>query len=96
MIDNIVVKVPATSANMGPGFDSLGIALDVWNEVRISKGSFSIKIDGTGEEELPKDPSNLVYKSFCKVLHTFFAFSVSSKSVYINILRILINFFVVT
>ena len=67
MIDDIVVKVPATSANMGPGFDSLGIALDVWNEVRISKGPFSIKIDGTGEEELPKDPSNLVYKSFCKV-----------------------------
>ena len=67
MIDNIVVKVPATSANMGPGFDSLGIALDVWNEVRISKGPFSIKIDGTGEEELPKDTSNLVYKSFCKV-----------------------------
>ena len=67
MIDNIVVKVPATSANMGPGFDSLGIALDVWNEVRISKGPFSIKIDGIGEEELPKDSSNLVYKSFCKV-----------------------------
>ena len=67
MIDDIVVKVPATSANMGPGFDSLGIALDVWNEVRISKGPFSIKIDGTGEEELPKDTSNLVYKSFCKV-----------------------------
>ena len=67
MIDNIVVKVPATSANMGPGFDSLGIALDVWNEVRISKAPFSIKIDGTGEEELPKDTSNLVYKSFCKV-----------------------------
>ena len=67
MIDDIVVKVPATSANMGSGFDSLGIALDVWNEVRISKGPFSIKIDGTGEEELPKDTSNLVYKSFCKV-----------------------------
>ena len=67
MIDDIVVKVPATSANMGPGFDSLGIALDVWNEVRISKGPFSIKIDGIGEEELPKDSSNLVYKSFCKV-----------------------------
>jgi len=67
MIDDIVVKVPATSANMGPGFDSLGIALDVWNEVRISKGPFSIKIDGTGEEELPEDTSNLVYKSFSKV-----------------------------
>ncbi len=67
MIDDIVVKVPATSANMGPGFDSLGIALDIWNEVRISKGPFSIKIDGTGEEELPEDTSNLVYKSFSKV-----------------------------
>ncbi|MDC0035105.1 homoserine kinase [Chloroflexi bacterium] len=67
MIDDIVVKVPATSANMGPGFDSLGIALDVWNEVRISKGPFSIKITGKGENELPTDAGNFVYKSFCKV-----------------------------
>ena len=31
-----VVKVPATSANLGPGFDALGLALDLWNETRLS------------------------------------------------------------
>ena len=67
MIENIVVKVPATSANMGPGFDCLGIALNVWNEVKVTKGPFSIKINGKGEHELPTDNSNFVYKSFCKV-----------------------------
>ena len=67
MIDDIVVKIPATSANLGPGFDSLGIALDIWNEVRISKGTFSIKVSGKGENELPTDADNLVYKSFCQV-----------------------------
>ena len=45
MNENIVVKVPATSANMGPGFDCLGIALNVWNEVKVSKGPFSIKMN---------------------------------------------------
>ena len=29
---NITIKVPATSANLGPGFDALGLALDLWNE----------------------------------------------------------------
>ena len=29
------VKAPATSANLGPGFDTLGLALDLWNEVTI-------------------------------------------------------------
>ena len=67
MIENIVVKVPATSANMGPGFDCLGIALNVWNEVKVSKGPFSIKVIGKGQDELPIDDNNLVYKSFRKV-----------------------------
>ncbi|HIA75823.1 MAG TPA: hypothetical protein EYN92_05285 [Dehalococcoidia bacterium] len=66
MIENIVVKVPATSANMGPGFDCLGIALNVWNEVKATKGPFSIKVIGKGQDELPTDDNNFVYKSFCK------------------------------
>jgi homoserine kinase len=33
---NITIKVPATSANLGPGFDALGLALDLWNETRFS------------------------------------------------------------
>ena len=34
----IVVRAPATSANMGPGFDCLGMALDLWNEVEAMPG----------------------------------------------------------
>jgi len=33
---NFSIKVPATSANLGPGFDALGLALDLWNETRVS------------------------------------------------------------
>jgi homoserine kinase len=36
--DAVVVCAPATSANLGPGFDCLGLALDLWNEVRASPG----------------------------------------------------------
>ena len=49
---NIAVKIPATSANLGPGFDCLGLALDLWNTVRIGVNDDSdnsdIKIIGYG------------------------------------------------
>jgi homoserine kinase len=59
---------PATTANLGPGFDCLGMALDLWNRLEISAGSPTsdepvVEIVGEGEEELPKDRSNLVYRS---------------------------------
>src|ERR1700680_4573241 len=38
--NGIVVRAPATSANMGPGFDCLGMALDLWNEVEAVPGVF--------------------------------------------------------
>ena len=31
----VVVRVPGTSANMGPGFDSMGMAVDIWNEIMV-------------------------------------------------------------
>ena len=58
------VKVPATTANMGPGFDCLGMALDMWNEVRVDVGELdTVSITGQGAEELPSDRTNLVYRS---------------------------------
>lgn len=57
----ISVIVPATSANMGSGFDSIGLALDLWNELTISSGNFAFEISGEGENELPVDESNLIY-----------------------------------
>lgn len=55
------VKVPATSANLGPGFDCLGIALNLYNEMTlIVDEPFSVTIHGEAENELPQDASNSV------------------------------------
>ena len=66
MIKQVTVKVPATTANLGPGFDCLGMALDVWNSISVEIGSsnLDILVEGEGADSLPKDESNLVYRSF--------------------------------
>lgn len=48
--DFVAVKVPATSANLGPGFDCMGLALDLWDEVSIhaTTGSTSVIVEGEG------------------------------------------------
>jgi homoserine kinase len=43
------VIIPATSANLGPGFDCMALALDLWNEVSIEPSGESIKINVSGE-----------------------------------------------
>lgn len=59
-----VASVPATSANLGPGFDTLGIALNLWNhfELQPDAGSFPITVetDGEGKVALPADHTHLV------------------------------------
>lgn len=59
------VKVPATTANLGPGFDILGMALDLYNiiEVKETDRGLNIDIEGLGAKELPTDKSNLVYQT---------------------------------
>ena len=65
--DRFSIDVPATTANLGPGFDCLGMALDIWNTVRIESGAFGIEISGEGADALPGDESNLIYKAFRRV-----------------------------
>ena len=60
---SVTVKTPATSANMGPGFDCLGIALDIWNAVSVQVGARGFDISGYGEDDLPRDSSNMVLAS---------------------------------
>lgn len=69
MIDMIKIKVPATTANLGPGFDTLGMALDFYNhlEVRESKAGLKIEVEGCGKNDLPTDESNLVYRAMEQV-----------------------------
>lgn len=62
----VEVKVPATSANLGPGFDSLGLALSLYSEVtavvRDGAGAH-VSVHGVGEGELPTDESNLIVRT---------------------------------
>ena len=56
----ITVRAPATSANLGPGFDCMGIALNIWNTLSIEHGKFEIINNGELSQDLPNDPTNLV------------------------------------
>ena len=64
------VHVPATVANLGPGFDALGAAIQMYLEVEIEprRDSVDILIEGEGAETLPQDDTNLVIRS----MNTFF------------------------
>ncbi|GAA3767549.1 homoserine kinase [Microbacterium kribbense] len=62
----VVVRVPATSANLGPGFDTLGLALSLYDELIVQalpEGQLRIEVDGPGAENVPRDASNLVVRS---------------------------------
>jgi len=57
--ESVTVRVPATSANVGPGYDCIGIAVDLWSEVTVSRAEkFEITAEGEGAKEMPKDFSN--------------------------------------
>jgi len=60
----VKVRVPATTANLGPGYDVLGLALELYNFVELEKaGKLSIEIEGEGADSLPKDESNIAYQA---------------------------------
>ncbi len=64
----IKIRVPATSANLGPGFDCLGLALDIWNEVIFETGEgLNIRASGEGAEKLNKGNRNLLTKAYARV-----------------------------
>lgn len=62
----IQVKVPATSANMGSGYDSIGIALNLYNIIRMEE-SDRIEITEVSGEPVPTDETNLIYQCAKKV-----------------------------
>lgn len=60
------MRVPASSANLGPGYDVLAAALDLWLELEVSEmGEFSVDTDGL---DVPADRTNLVVRAF-ETLH---------------------------
>ena len=64
----MIIYVPATSANLGPGFDTLGIALNLHNKVIIKKSNFfSLSIKGEGSDRKRFKNNNLFVKIFYEV-----------------------------
>lgn len=59
------LRVPATSANLGPGFDALGLALGLYDEIEAHpiEGPARVEIEGAGEGELPTDATHLVVRA---------------------------------
>jgi len=67
-MNHIQVLAPATTANLGPGFDCLGMALDIWNRLEVYPGSAdsggpTVEVIGEGAGELDTGPGNLVYRA---------------------------------
>ncbi len=63
-----LVRVPATTANLGPGFDTLGMALKLYDEISIEKDtSLKITITGEGEATIPRGPENIAYRAALSV-----------------------------
>ena len=62
----MIVRAPATSANLGPGFDSAAVALDLWNELEVTDGE-GVVVEGEGAGELPTDDTNLAVRAFALV-----------------------------
>lgn len=62
---SVAVKAPATTANLGPGFDTLGLALKLYNTIEIEETGAGLMIEcsGEGAGSIPTDESNVVYRA---------------------------------
>lgn len=66
---SITVRVPGSTANLGPGFDSLALALDLWNDTRFELigDGLVLEISGDGAETLPRDSTNRIVQAMAYV-----------------------------
>ena len=62
----VTIRVPATTANLGPGFDAFGCALSLYTDVTFEETEAGLEI--TGCDEAYAGPDNMVYTAYCAVL----------------------------
>ena len=65
----VTVRVPATTANLGPGFDTLGLALSVYDELEVrvrGHAGSTVEVHGVGEGEVATDETNLVVRAIAR------------------------------
>jgi homoserine kinase len=82
----LTVRIPATSANLGPGFDCMGIALDLWNTFELHEGNghgTTVESHGEGEDILPDDKSHLVVRTMIDEITAYTPFDAKQASYHI-------------
>ena len=80
---SVEVSVPATTANLGPGFDTLGMALTMGDRLSatvVDGTGITVEVHGVGEGEVPTDETNLIAKS---LLHAFAAKGVKAPGLHL-------------
>ena len=65
----VTIRVPATTANLGPGFDAFGCALSLYTDVTFEETEYGLQI--TGCDEAFTGPDNLAYTAYCAVVASF-------------------------
>ncbi len=65
-MNKVTIRVPATTANLGPGFDAFGCALSLYTDVTFEETAAGLEI--TGCDEAYTGPDNLAYTAYCAVL----------------------------
>lgn len=73
--ERVEVIVPATTANLGPGFDCIGAALELYNHFYFREIPSGLSIHYRGSDHISQSKDNLVYRAFCR------AFELLSKPV---------------
>ncbi|MGI6065026.1 MAG: homoserine kinase [Bacillota bacterium] len=65
----VKVRVPATSANLGPGYDTMGMAFNLYNYVTMEESGtdLSILVQGEGKGDVPLNDDNIVFQAACQV-----------------------------
>lgn len=67
---SVKVRVPSSSANLGPGYDCLGLALGIYDEVTVTTGGDGVQVTATGEGSagVPRDETHLVARAILRGL----------------------------
>ena len=65
-MNRVTIRVPATTANLGPGFDAFGCALSLYTDVTFEETEEGLEI--TGCDEAYQGPDNMAYTAYCAVL----------------------------
>jgi len=66
-VAELVVRAPASTANLGPGFDCAAAALELRNELHVEPGEHGVVVEGEGAGELPRDDEHLALRAFALV-----------------------------